>query len=95
MSDNLFITLEQKPEFVFELSSPAMKMEFTADLQDSNVHEWFRVFEKVLLAAGFSERVIMKGGAELAFNGYRDAADMRWVYDEYDLGEFGKLPDEE
>jgi hypothetical protein len=32
---------------------------------------------------------------ELAFNEWRDVKEMRRLYAEYDLDEFGKLPDEE
>ena len=95
MADNLFITLEQSPVSALDTSWPGVKIEFTADLKDATVHEWFQIFEKVLAASGFSERVIMKGACEMAFNSYRNQKDMQSIYDEYDLGEFGKLPDEE
>lgn len=98
MADNLFITLEQRKDRVFDDEYPAMKIEFAADLEDSTVHEWFMVFEKVLAASGFSERVIMKGACQLAFNQLRNQKDMVELYDEYDLKEFdrsGTLPGEE
>ncbi len=95
MADNLFITLEQSRVETSELDFPAVKVEFSADLEDANVHEWFQIFEKVLRTSGFSDRVIMKGACELAFNSMRDRKDMVWLHEEYDLGEFGKLPGEE
>lgn len=55
------------------------------DLTWSNVHAWFKVFSNVLLQAGFSERAIMAGGAQLAFNEWRSDEDMRSVAKEYDL----------
>jgi hypothetical protein len=74
---------------------PGYTFEMKTDVSDVTVHEWFKIFEKVLAASGFSDRVIMKGACELAFNSMRDRKDMVWLHEEYDLGEFGKLPGEE
>lgn len=66
-----------------------------ADAQDWTVHSWFKIFEKVLAAQGFSEYVICKGGVELAFNEWRKEKDMERLYQEYDLGEFHPEPEED
>lgn len=62
-----------------------VKTTIDADLTWGNVHAWFKVFSNVLLQAGFSERAIMAGGAQLAFNEWRSDEDMRSVAKEYDL----------
>lgn len=68
------------------LADPAeVKTTIEADLTWGNVHAWFKVFSNVLLQAGFSERAIMAGGAQLAFNEWRSDEDMRSVAKEYDL----------
>lgn len=69
-----------------------------ADLTHKNVHAWFSVFANVLLQAGFSEKVIMSGAAQLAFNEWRSIEDMRQVAEEYDLvlqEDLGSLKDQE
>lgn len=66
-----------------------------ADAQDWTVHSWFKIFEKVLAAQGFSEYVICAGGVELAFNEGREIKDMERLYQEYDLGEFHPEPEED
>lgn len=68
------------------MDEPAeVKTTIDADLTWGNVHAWFKVFSNVLLQAGFSERAIMAGGAQLAFNEWRSDEDMRSVAKEYDL----------
>jgi len=62
-----------------------VKTTIDADLTWGNVHAWFKVFSNVLLQAGFSERAIMAGGAQLAFNEWRSDEDMRSIAKEYDL----------
>jgi hypothetical protein len=79
---------------------PGYKFTLETEVDDFSVHDWFQLFEKTLLAAGFSEYVIMKGCMERAFNSWRTKESMRKLYAEYadDLEGFkpaGKLPDEE
>ena len=56
-----------------------------SDMVDCSVHAWMSVFERVLRQQGFSELVIMKAGAQLAFNDCRMPVDMKKIADEYDL----------
>ena len=55
------------------------------DVSDFNVHELFTAFEKVAKTLGYSERVIMAGGCELAFNEFRDPDDMKKIAKDYEL----------
>jgi hypothetical protein len=64
---------------------PAHVFTFEADMVDVSVHAWFEVFQNVLRAVGFSEGNIMAGACQLAFNEYRDPADMKKVAAENDL----------
>lgn len=57
----------------------------TVDCTDSPSTHLFNALEKVLLAAGFSERGVMKGAAEALFNDTRNSRDMYWVAKELDL----------
>jgi hypothetical protein len=52
---------------------------------DMNVHQYFNLFQSFLRAVGFSDRVIMDGAAELAFNEFRDEKMMREVAENNDL----------
>jgi hypothetical protein len=58
---------------------------WSACLEDCTVHAWMQLFEQVLRAQGFSDRVIMSGACQLAFNERRSDADMKAVADEYGL----------
>ena len=62
-----------------------MKMYWTSQMEDCSVHAWFKVFESVLGAAGFNEKLIMRGACELAFNDGRSPEDMKLLIKEYDL----------
>ena len=55
------------------------------DVSDFNIHELFNAFEKVAKILGYSDRVIMAGGCELAFSELRDPKVMKNVAKEYDL----------
>ena len=58
---------------------------WSVSMEDCTVHAWMRVFEQVLRAEGFSDRVIMTGACQLAFNERRSDTDMQAVADEYGL----------
>lgn len=91
----LKITIEEEGTYALGTQYPNYVLELSSDVKDFTVHEWFKLFEKVLLASGFSEYVVMSGACELAFNEWRDTADMRKVFKEYDLDEFVDKPEEE
>jgi hypothetical protein len=57
------------------------------DMTDCSVHAWFKLFERVLGAQGFSEEVIMRGATQLAFNDSRKLDVMSKLAKEYDLHE--------
>jgi hypothetical protein len=80
----LNITISEK--FEDGLSSPHhISTNIMADLEDCDVHAYFKVFERVLGMMGFSETVIMTGAAELAFNEYRSKEAMAKVADHFEL----------
>lgn len=56
-----------------------------AEMDDCSVHAWFKVFESVLGAAGMTEKLIMRGACQLAFNEYRDLETMKQLSKDYDL----------
>lgn len=62
-----------------------MTTTWEADMEDCSIHAWFRVFESVLGAAGMSEKLIMRGACQLAFNECRDMKEMMALSNEYDL----------
>lgn len=62
-----------------------MTTTWEVDLEDCSVHAWFRVFESVLGAAGMTEKLIMRGACQLAFNELRDIEMMKALSKEYDL----------
>lgn len=66
-----------------DLNATTFKIE--TDMTDCSVHAWFKLFERVLGAQGFSEEVIMKGATELAFNDCRNPNAMDMLIREYDL----------
>lgn len=57
------------------------------DMTDCSVHAWFKLFERVLRAQGFSEETIMRGATQLAFNDCRNLNAMSKLFKEYDLQE--------
>ena len=68
------------------IDSPAeVKMFWTSEMDDCSVHAWFKVFESVLAAAGYNEKLIMRGACELAFNDSRLPEDMKQLSKEYEL----------
>lgn len=95
MADKLRLTLSSEEVNALGGHYPGFELTIEADLTHSSVHDWFKIFEKILLAQGFDTFVIQKGAVELAFNEWRDTKEMRRLYAEYDLDEFGKLPGEE
>lgn len=90
MRMQLTITLNPTPEpcDIGILDEAPCRVEFSAAMEDANVHAWFEIFEQVLRCYGFNERVIANGACQMAFNPRRDPQLMRTVYNEFDLGEF-------
>ena len=62
-----------------------METTWVAEMDDCSVHAWFKVFESVLAAAGMTEKLIMRGACQLAFNELRDIEMMKALSKEYDL----------
>jgi hypothetical protein len=54
-------------------------------MDDCSVHAWFKVFESVLGSAGMTEKLIMRGACQLAFNECRSVEDMVKLSKDYDL----------
>ena len=80
----LNITISEK--FEDELSSPQhIATNIMADLEDCDVHAYFKVFERILGMMGFSETVIMTGATQLAFNEFRSKEAMAKVAEHFDL----------
>jgi hypothetical protein len=73
----------------------AMNTTFTTDMVDCSIHAYFKLFEQVLQVLGFHEDNIAAGGAQLAFNEYRDVSLMRKVAHMYDLKLLEDLNDDE
>ena len=63
----------------------AVTTTISTEMSDCSIHAWFQLFEQVLAAAGFQEELIMRGGAQLAFNELRSVETMRKVAHFYDL----------
>lgn len=80
----LNITISER--FDDEISCPQhISTNIMADLEDCDVHAYFKVFERILGMMGFSETVIMTGAAGLAFSEFRDKEAMAKVAKHYDL----------
>lgn len=62
-----------------------MTTTWEADMDDCSVHAWFKVFESVLGAAGMTEKLIMRGACQLAFNECRTIEDMVKLSEDYEL----------
>ena len=62
-----------------------------AEMDDCSVHAWFKVFESVLGAAGMTEKLIMRGACQLAFNECRELEEMKKLSNDYDL-DFNENP---
>lgn len=100
MTDKLTIKYVADGSFSLGENFPGYAFKLDAETDDFSVDDWFQLFEKVLLASGFSEYVVMKGCMQLAFNQWRTTESMKKLYLEYidELKGFappGKLPDEE
>lgn len=80
----LKISVRYNREYALD-ALPTHDFTFEADMIDVSVHAWFEVFQSVLRAVGFSEGNIMAGACQLAFNEYRDPADMKKVAAEHEL----------
>lgn len=93
MSDILKISCVNEGAIALGETFPGYSFELQCDVSEFTIHEWFKVFEKVLAASGFTEYVIMKGAVELAFNEYRNQEKMKKIYKEYDLQEFDDSPE--
>lgn len=70
-----------------------MTLNWNTNMDDCSIHAWFKVFESVVAAAGFSEAVIMKGACQLAFNDCRNQQMMKQLAKEYDLTEWSDVND--
>jgi len=66
------------------ISTPCLEM---------NYHQYFGLFKKFLMSVGFSEKNIMQGACNLAFNEMNDEKTMREVAEEYELIMSEQLPD--
>jgi len=86
--DKLVIQLTSDESRPLDEYFPGFELSLEADVTNLDVHAWFKIFEKVLLAQGFDTYVIQKGGLQLAFNEWRDSAKMRKLHKEFDLDEF-------
>ncbi len=60
---------------------------------EMNYHQYFGLFRKFLMSVGFSEKNIMQGACNLAFNEMNDEKTMREVAEEYELIMSEQLPD--
>jgi hypothetical protein len=81
---NMILNLSLSERFGEELSKPGhIAVNITADLEHRDVHAWFEVFSRVLKLAGFHEKSIAVGAAEIALNGTNET--LAYILDEYDL----------
>ena len=94
MADKLTINLASEEINALGSHYPGFDLTIEADMTNSTVHDWFKIFEKVLMAQGFDTFVIQKGCVELAFNEWRDLEEMRRIHKEYDLDEFREAEEE-
>jgi hypothetical protein len=60
---------------------------------EMNYQQYYGLFKKFLMSVGFSEKHIMQGACNLAFNEMNDEKTMREVAEEYDLIMSEQLPD--
>jgi hypothetical protein len=83
---NLKITLTDERGQYSSIDDPGpTTTTWDATMEDCSVHAWFKVFESVLAAVGHTERSIMTGACQLAFNDCRDPKAMKIIAKEYDL----------
>jgi len=71
----------------------AMTTFWNTDMDDCSIHAWFKVFDSVLGAAGFSETIIMRGACGLAFNECRDQKAMKQLATDYELTNWDDVND--
>lgn len=60
---------------------------------EMNYHQYYALFKKFLMSVGFSEKNIIQGACNIAFNEMNDEATMKEVADEYDLIMAENLPE--
>lgn len=63
------------------------KFQLEVNPSDLSTKQMFNLFEKLLLAMGYSERSIMDGACSLAFNDMRDLEQMDQLVRKYDLAD--------
>lgn len=68
--------------------APCHDTVITFDAADYTIHNWYKIFERILILQGFSEDNIASGGCQLAFNEFRSKDLMKKLYNEYELSEF-------
>ena len=73
------------PGFYTDDTLPEEHYEFTAPAADLNAKQYFRLFEKFLLAIGLQPASIRSGAMNLVFNDYTREEEQRKVCDEYEL----------
>jgi len=73
------------PGFYTDDFLPEEHYVFTAPASDLNAKQYFRLFEKFLLAIGLQPGSIRSGAMNLVFNDWTDEKEMRKVCDEYEL----------
>jgi hypothetical protein len=80
----MILNISLSERFDDELSKPAhISTNIMADLKYRDVHAYFEVFSRVLKLAGFHEKSIAVGAAELALNTTTET--LNYILDEYDL----------
>jgi hypothetical protein len=83
---NLKITLTDERGQYSSIDDPGpTTTTWDANMEDCSVHAWFKVFESVLGSVGHTERSIMTGACQLAFNDCRNLETMKTIAKEYDL----------
>lgn len=86
--DKLVIHVTTSETRTLDEHYPGFELSLEADVTNLDVHAWFKIFEKILLAQGFDSYIIQKGGLQLAFNEWRQVSSMEKLYKEFDLKDF-------
>ena len=73
------------PGFYTDDFLPEENYVFTAPASDLNAKQYFRLFEKFLLAVGLQPESIRSGAMSLVFNEWTDEDAQQKVCDEYEL----------
>lgn len=82
----LIITIQHDRSAYATVDDPdSYEIVLKGDMSDCSVHGWFELFGAALGAAGFPEKVIMRGACRLAFNDCRPEEAMKKIAEEYDL----------